>query len=152
MTNEGQTTMRFEELTEKVIGCAYAVHNKMGFGFLEGVYQKCLMIELRKAGLACRAQEPLRVYYGDEPVGEYVADIIVEDCLILELKSTRSIAKRHEVQLVNYLTATGMDVGLVINFGAEKVEVRRKVRSLEQLGESRRDEKRRLDGITGWTR
>jgi len=133
MTDQGWTEVQFEELTEKVIGCAYAVHNKMGFGFLESVYEKCLAIELQKAGLACQVQQPLNVYYDDALVGQFLADIVVEDRLILELKSSRSIARKHEVQLVNYLVATGMDVGLVINFGADKVEVKRKVRSLKQL-------------------
>jgi len=134
MTAQRPTDMQFEELTEKVIGCAYIVHNTMGFGFLESVYEKCLMIELHKAGLACEAQQPLTVTYDDRAVGDFVADIVVEDCLILELKSARNIDQRHEVQLVNYLVATGIEVGLVINFGPEKVEVKRKVRTLDCRG------------------
>lgn len=130
MIGQRATDLEFEELTEKVIGCAYAVHNAMGFGFLESVYEKCLVIELRKAGLACRAQHSMKVTYDNEVVGDFAADIVVEDCLILELKSARSIDKRHEVQLVNYLVATGIEVGLVINFGPEKVDVKRKVRTL----------------------
>ena len=122
--------MEFENTTEQIIGSAYTVHNTMGYGFLESVYEKCLLIELRKAGLKCESQKPIVVYYEDEVVGNFIADILVEDTIILELKSVKSIAKAHEVQLVNYLVATGKEVGLLINFGAERVEVKRKVRVL----------------------
>lgn len=122
--------MEHKELTEKVIGCAYRVYNKMGFGFLESVYEKCLLIELRKAGLKTEAQRSITVTYEDEIVGEFVADIVVENTIILELKSVRRIVRVHEVQLVNYLVATGKPVGLVLNFGERKVEVKRKVKEL----------------------
>ena len=122
--------MKHKELTEKIIGCAYRVYNKMGFGFLESVYEKCLLIELRNTGLRAVSQEPITVHYDEEVVGEFVADIMVEDEIILELKSDRRIVKAHEVQLVNYLTATGKDVGLIINFGENRVEVKRKIREL----------------------
>ena len=95
--------MEYREITETIIGCAYRVYNKMGFGFLESVYEKCLLIELRKAGLDAESQKPITVYYEDEIVGEFVADIIVNDTIILELKSVRRIIEAHEVQLVNYL-------------------------------------------------
>lgn len=122
--------MEFEKITEKIIGCAYQVYNRMGYGFLESVYEKCMLIELRKAGLKSEYQKPIIVHYDEEVVGQFVADIFVEDTIILELKSVKSIAKAHEVQLVNYLVATGKDVGLLINFGEQKVEVKRKVRVL----------------------
>jgi len=122
--------MEFKELTEKIIGCAYRVYNKMGFGFLESVYEKCLLIELRKAGLRAEYQKPIIVHYEGEIVGEFVADLVVEDTIILELKSVRRIIVAHEIQLVNYLVATGKPVGLVLNFGERKVEVKRKVREL----------------------
>jgi len=124
--------MEFKDLTEKIIGCAYRVYNKMGFGFLESVYEKCLLIELRKGGLRTEHQKPIVVRYDGEIVGEFVADIVVEDAVIIELKSVRRVIRAHEVQLVNYLVATGKPVGLVLNFGERKVEVKRKVR---QLGE-----------------
>ena len=108
--------MEYRELTEKIIGCAYRVYNKMGFGFLESIYEKCMVIELRKESLDAEAQKPITVYYGDEIVGEFVADIIVNDTIILELKSVRRIIKAHEVQLVNYLVATGKPIGLILNF------------------------------------
>jgi GxxExxY protein len=112
--------MEYGEVTEKVIGCAYRVYNKMGFGFLESVYEKCMLIELHKANLDAESQKPITVYYCGQIVGEFVADIIVNDTVILELKSVRRIIRAHEVQLVNYLVATGKPVGLIINFGERK--------------------------------
>jgi GxxExxY protein len=122
--------MQFADLTEKIIGCSYRVYNAMGFGFLESVYEKCLLIELRKAGLRAEAQRAIEVRYEGEVVGDFVADVVVEDQIILELKSVRWLAVAHEVQLVNYLVATGKPLGLLINFGEQRVEVRRKVREL----------------------
>ena len=123
--------MEYKDVTETVIGCAYNVYNKMGFGFLESVYEKCLLIELRKAGRDVESQKPITVYYENEIVGEFVADIIVNDTIILELKSVRRIIKAHEVQLVNYLVATGKPVGLILNFGERKVEIKRKIKDLK---------------------
>ena len=123
--------MEYGELTEEIIGCAYRVYNKMGFGFLESVYEKCLLIELLKSGLSAESQKPITAFYENEIVGEFVADIIVNDRIILELKSVKQIVKAHEVQLVNYLAATGKPVGLIINFGERKVEIKRKVRELK---------------------
>jgi len=133
--NKGPRTIsctEYKDLTEKIIGCAYLAYNKMGFGFLESVYEKCLLIELGKAGLHAESQKPIVVYYDDEVVGEFVVDIIVEDTVILELKSVSQIIKAHEVQLVNYLVATGKPVGLLLNFGEEKVEVKRKLKELNR--------------------
>ncbi len=124
--------MKYEELTEKIIGCAYKVYNAMGYGYLESVYEKCMLIELSKSGLKAEQQKKINVYYEDENVGDFVADIVVEDSVILELKSVRRIINAHEVQLVNYLTATGKEVGLIINFAETKVEVKRKVRNLKE--------------------
>jgi len=125
--------MEYQSVTEKIIGCAYRVYNKMGFGFLESVYEKCLLIELRKAGLDAESQKPITVYYDDEIVGEFIADIIVNDTIILELKSVRRVIKAHEVQLVNYLIATGKPMGLILNFGERKVEVKRKIKNLKEF-------------------
>ncbi len=122
--------MEYEEITETIIGCAYRVYNKMGFGFLESVYEKCLIIEMRKAGLDTELQKSITVYYEGEVVGEFVADIIVNNSVIIELKSVRRIISAHEVQLVNYLVATGKPVGLILNFGERKVEIKRKVKDL----------------------
>ena len=125
--------MEYKDVTATIIGCAYRVYNKMGFGFLESVYEKCLLIELRKAGLDTESQKSITVYYDDEIVGEFVADIIVNDMIILELKSVRRVIKAHEVQLVNYLVATGKPVGLILNFGERKVEVKRKIKDLDAV-------------------
>ena len=101
--------------------------------FLESVYEKCLLIELRKAGLKAESQQAITVYYENQIVGDFVADIVVEDIIILELKSVRRLAKVHEAQLVNYLVATGKPMGLLLNFGEQKVEVKRKVKDLDQV-------------------
>ena len=122
--------MQHKELTEKIIAAAYNVYNKMGFGFLESVYEKCLLIELGKGGLKTESQKPIIVEYENEVVGEFKADILGEDTVILELKSIRQITRAHEVQLVNYLVATDKPVGLILNFGEQKVEVKRKVKDL----------------------
>jgi GxxExxY protein len=122
--------MEHKELTEKIIGCAYRVYNKMGFGYLESVYEKCMLIELRKAGFDIESQKPIRVQYDGEVVGDFIADILVNDTVILELKSVRKLVEAHEVQLVNYLVATEKPVGLLINFGQTRVAVKRKVKDL----------------------
>jgi GxxExxY protein len=123
--------MEHEALTEKIIGCAYRVYNTMGFGYLESVYEKCMLIELEQAGLRAQAQHPIEVRYNGIPVGDFIADIIVEDTVIVELKSLRSLNLAHEAQLVNYLVATDKPVGLLLNFGESKVDVKRKVRTLK---------------------
>lgn len=120
--------MEHEDLTAKVIGAAYAVHNELGGGFLESVYEKALLIELRRVGIDAVRQVPLGVRFRGEVVGEFYADIVVESLIIVELKAVETLAKAHEAQLVNYLVATGIPIGLLINFGPEKVEVRRKHR------------------------
>ena len=122
--------MEYKELTERIIGCAYRVYNKMGFGYLESVYEKCMLIELRKAGFDIESQKPIRVQYDGEVVGDFIADILVNDTVILELKSVRKLVEAHEVQLVNYLVANGRPVGLLINFGETRAEVKRKVKAL----------------------
>jgi GxxExxY protein len=124
--------MEFEELTEKIIGCAFHVYNHMGFGLLESVYEKCMMIELERNGLHAAAQQPIRAHYEGIVVGDFIADIVVEDTVIVELKSIKRLNQIHEAQLVNYLVITGKPVGLLLNFGEEKVEVKRKTRFLNQ--------------------
>ncbi len=122
--------MQHEQLTKAIIGCAYQVYNTLGSGFLESVYEQSLLLELRATGLSAQPQVGLEVYYRETPVGRFFADIIVEDTVIIELKAVVELAKIHEVQLVNYLVATGTPIGLLINFGPDGVEVRRKVREL----------------------
>ena len=117
--------LKHKELTEKIIQCCFKVHNTLGFGFLEKVYENALVIELVKVGLIVKQQHPIQVYYDGQVVGEYQADILVEHKVILELKSVEHISDIHEIQLKNYLKATGIEVGLLINFG-KSVEIRRK--------------------------
>ena len=119
--------MKHQDLTAKIIESAYKVHNKLGFGFLESVYQNALLIELEKAGLKAKKEAPVKVFYEERIVGDYIADIIVEDKVILELKSIKDLHPAHEAQLTNYLKATGVEVGLLINFGSDRVDVKRKV-------------------------
>lgn len=120
-------SMHDSDLTEKVIGCAYKVHNTLGFAFTEKVYENALRIELLKLGLKVLQQESIRVFYEGEVVGEFYIDLWVEDRLLIELKSVHVLAKVHEVQLVNYLTATNVETGLLINFGSS-VQIKRKFR------------------------
>ncbi|MBC8346232.1 MAG: GxxExxY protein [Candidatus Marinimicrobia bacterium] len=122
--------MKYEKITEQIIGCAYKVYNTMGFGYLESVYAKCMAIEFDKIGLKYEMEKAIIVYYENQVVGKFTADKLVIGEIILEYKSIRTLAKSHEVQLVNYLTSTRKDVGLLINFGEEKVEIKRKVRIL----------------------
>jgi GxxExxY protein len=124
--------MQHEEITRQVIGCAYRVYNTMGHGFLESVYENCMLIELRKLGLRVDDQRPIKVYYEGQVVGNFEADLFVEEAVIVELKAVSTLIRIHEVQLVNYLKATGIDVGLLLNFGEERVEVRRKLRVLPE--------------------
>ena len=119
--------MKDQELTKTIIGCAFDVHNALGSGFLEQVYENALRIELAKQGLQVKQQAPIQVYYDGQVVGSYCADLWVEDRVIVELKAVRQLSKVHEVQLVNYLTATGVDTGLLLNFGPS-VQVKRKFR------------------------
>lgn len=119
--------MKDEALTEKIIGCAFKVHNVLGAGFMEKVYENALRIELIRQGLKTKQQEPIRVYYKGQVVGDYYADLWVEDRVIVELKAVQALSKAYEVQLVNYLTATGVDTGLLLNFGSS-VQVKRKFR------------------------
>ena len=118
--------MKHKELTSKIIECAYKVHNTLGFGFLEVVYQNALLIELIKAGLQAEKEKKIKVYYDNQVIGDYMADIIVEDKVILELKSVKELHPAHSAQLINYLKATSLEIGLLINFG-ESVEIKRKV-------------------------
>jgi len=129
--------MQDEALTETIIGCAFKVHNTLGVGFLEKAYENSLCIELVRQNLDVKQQEPIKVYYEGHVVGEYYADLWVENRVIVEVKAVRTLSKQHEVQLVNYLTATGVDTGLLINFGPS-VEVKRKFRQYKPRS-NRRD-------------
>ena len=120
--------LKHEELTYKIIGCAHDVFNELGFGFLESVYHNAMMVELNQNHLSFEAEKPLSVYYKDQVVGNFSIDIFVENNIIVELKSVERLKTQHEVQLVNYLNELKQDIGLLINFGIEGVEVKRKYR------------------------
>ena len=120
--------MKHEEITHKIIGSAYNVYNQLGFGFLESVYRKSMVIELNKTNLEVEEEVPLKVYYDGKVVGEFYIDLLVEKEIVVELKSVQNIIKEHEVQLVNYLNGLRMELGLLINFGASGVEIKRKYR------------------------
>lgn len=124
--------MKTEELTYKIIGAAYEVHGYLGGGFLEKVYENALAVELKKQGLRVLQQYEIPVYYKDELVGDYVADLIVNGKVIIELKAITNLSVSHEVQLVNYLTATNRDIGLLINFGDKKVTIKKKFREYKK--------------------
>jgi GxxExxY protein len=118
--------MVHEDLTAEIIGAFYEVYNALGYGFLEQVYQNALYLELTRMGLKCESQHKIDVYYKNRPVGKYIADIVVENLVILELKAVNTILPEHECQLVNYLKATGFEVGLLLNFG-RKAEIKRRI-------------------------
>jgi GxxExxY protein len=115
-------------LTEKVIGCAMRVHRQLGPGFLESVYRNALAFELRRAGLSVELDKHITVKYEHVIVGDFVADLLVNDILICELKVATALSKADEVQLVNYLNATNHDVGLLLNFGSSSLQFKRKHR------------------------
>jgi len=108
-----------KEITNKIIQSFYKVYNDLGFGFLEKVYERALLIELEASGLYCEKQKPIKVYYNEQIVGDYFADIIVNEIVIIELKAAESLCEEHELQLINYLKATEIEVGLLLNFGKE---------------------------------
>lgn len=119
--------MNTDELTSLIIKAAYTVHNSLGSGFLEKVYHNAMLIELRLLGLSVESQYPINVFYKEQLVGEYYADLFVENNVVVELKAVENLHSSHEVQLVNYLNGTGIDIGLLINF-ATSVAVKRKYR------------------------
>ncbi len=118
-------------LTEQILKAYYKVYNKLGYGFLEKVYEKAMLVELRANGLYCTSQELVKVYYNNVEVGKYLADIIVEDLVIVEIKAAEALCDEHECQLVNYLKATDKEVGLLLNFG-KAAQYKRKIYSNDQ--------------------
>ena len=120
------TDYLFKKETDEIIVAFYEVYNSLGYGFLERVYQNALYQELMRRGFKCEAQHKIKVYFKGHEVGEYFADLLVNGHIILELKAVDSICNEHELQLINYLKATEIEVGLLLNFG-EKPQVRRKL-------------------------
>lgn len=117
---------KHSDLTEKIIGAFYEVYNELGYGFAEKVYENALCVALRRIGLTVEQQSPITVYFFGQVVGKYLADLLVNDKVIVELKAVQSLTAQHEAQLLNYLKATRIEVGLVLNFGP-KAEFKRKV-------------------------
>ena len=116
---------RHGDLTQAIIGAYFDVYNALGYGFLEKVDENALAIELRQRGLEVKQQEPITVFYAAQPVGEYYADLVVNDLVIIELKAVKALGKEHEAQLMNYLKSTNYEVGLLFNFGSEPRFVRK---------------------------
>ena len=133
-----------KKLTEQVIGCAMKVHRALGPGFLESVYQNALAHEFAKSKVRIQAQHRIPVYYEEVMVGDFYADFMIGDNLIIEIKAIQCLNKEHEVQIVNYLTGTGVDLGLLINFGSSSLQFKRKFRIYRNTG-NRQD----LQDVTG---
>lgn len=135
---EGKNMILHEKLTDKIIGAYYKVYNTLGYGFLEKVYENSLAIELKKNGLKVEQQKNIKVFYEQEQVGDYFADVLVEDLILIEIKAASALSEEHEAQLTNYLRATLIEVGLLLNFGKEP-QFKRKIfenRFKKNLGQS----------------
>ena len=124
-TSYSASLYKHADLTEQIIGAFYAIYSALGYGYLEKVYVKALLIELKNRGLVSQDEFPIHVYYSGQLVGEYFADIVVNNLVILEIKATKGIASEHEAQLLNYLKATPFEVGLILNFGPKPETKRR---------------------------
>jgi len=123
--------LEHESLTNEIISAFYKVYNTLGYGFLEKVYENALYLELTSRGIQCKTQEQVRVFYEGSEVGFYIADMIVEELVIIEIKAAEVICEQHEFQLINYLRATDKRVGLLLNFG-QKPQFRRKIFSINK--------------------
>lgn len=124
--NQGLLDHSSNDLTEQVLKAFYKVYNTLGYGFLEKVYVNALILELKKMSIHAAIQHPIQVHYDGSLVGEYFADLLIHDCIIVEVKATKSLTLENEAQLLNYLKATNIEVGLLLNFGP-KPEVKRKL-------------------------
>ena len=127
--------MEIDDVTYAINGAVFEVNKILGPGFLEKVYENAMLVELSKRGIKAESQVPINVSYKDHQVGEYVADLFVEDKVIVELKTVNQLEKIHEAQLLNYLKATGINVGLLVNFRHEKAEIKRQVFNLPERSE-----------------
>ena len=129
MKTYGEGEYPKKEITEKIINAAFTVHNKIGSGFVEKVYENALAKELQSRGLTVERQKRLNVIYGGDPVGDFYVDLLVEGSVVVELKAVRSMEKAYEDKLLHYLKASNLPVGLLLNFGAASVQIKRKVNS-----------------------
>ena len=114
--------MKYEELTAKILECCFEVSNELGAGFLESVYEKALVVAFSQKGISVQSQVPLKVEFRGVIVGDFYADLIVEEKVLIELKAVTRILQEHKAQVINYLNATGLDVGLLVNFGNPRME------------------------------
>ncbi|MEI6576342.1 MAG: GxxExxY protein [Bacteroidota bacterium] len=117
--------MKYEEITELILKSAFEVAKELGAGFLESVYEKAMIIALKQNGLSVKDQHSISVYFRNENVGNFYADLLVNDLVLIELKAVKALVPEHQAQVINYLKATGIEVGLLINFGNSKLEYRR---------------------------
>ncbi len=124
--------MDINDITYAINGAVFEVNRILGSGFLEKVYENALLVELKRRGIKAESQVPIKVLYKEEVVGEYIADLLVEDKVIVELKTVENIDKVHEAQLLNYLKATGIRVGILVNFKHPKAEIKRMVLDLPE--------------------
>ena len=120
-----QTMLKQNDITDKILEAFYRVYNTLGYGFLEKVYENALLIELKKLGLAALPQWPIKVIYDGNLIGEYFADVLVENVVIIEIKAAKAIGPDHEAQLLNYLKATNIEIGLILNFGPKAEFIRK---------------------------
>ncbi|MCY3009412.1 MAG: GxxExxY protein [Planctomycetota bacterium] len=125
LQDDHRSELQYGEITEKIIGCAFEVINELGAGFLESVYEKAFAIALQDKGLRVKCQHPIHVRFRQRIVGEFYADLFVDEKVIIELRVAKAIAPEHQAQTINYLKATGIEVGLLINFGNPKLEYKR---------------------------
>ena len=126
LKKNGSKNLIHKDITDRILKAFYTVYNELSFGFLEKVYENALIVELKLAGLKCEQQKPIKVNYKGILVGEYYADLVVDDKVIVELKAAENISKEHEFQLINYLKSTEIQIGLLLNFG-KKPEFKRKI-------------------------
>ncbi len=124
-TDKNKVELIHKELTEKIIKAAYKVHNTLGPGYLESIYQNALIIELQNMGFKCDAEKSVKIFYSGHEIGEHRLDLIIEEKVIVELKAVSEFHPVHKAQIISYLKATGLKVALLLNFGKEKVEFKR---------------------------
>lgn len=134
--------MKHEELTKTIIGCAFEVINELGSGFLESVYHNALRLALEQKGLSVVCQHAIAVIFRGQSVGDFYADLFVEGVVIVELKAVKALAPEHQAQVINYLKATGIEVGLLINFGNAKLEIKRLVREKNMDSQNEQDKRK----------
>jgi len=128
-----RSSEELNKITEKIIGCAYKVSNTLGIGFLEKVYENALGIEMTKEGLKVIQQHPVQVKYDGFVVGEYVVDMLIEGCVLIELKTVKQLDENHMAQCMNYLKATGFNICLLLNFGNNRLQIKRIVHHLNEV-------------------